>query len=117
MSVLRAWRAFCKGVLGVVRGQRVACLSTNRIEYIDLYFACGKIGAVLVPLNFRLPTTAILELMQDCRPKLFVYESAFADTAEAVKQQGIESILMQAFASDDPAVVSEVIRPMKMKWP
>ena len=66
---------FLQKRLGVARGERVACLSTNRIEYIDLYFACGKIGAVLVPLNFRLPTAAILELLQDCRPKVFVYEA------------------------------------------
>ena len=67
-------------------GDRVACLSNNRIEYIDLYFACGKIGAVLVPLNHRLPATAIIELLEDCQASVLVYESVFAAIAEAVRQ-------------------------------
>ena len=41
---------------GVCPGDRVACLSGNRVEYIDLYFACGKVGALLVPLNIRVPS-------------------------------------------------------------
>lgn len=72
--------------LGV--GDRVACLSTNRVEYLDLYFACGKIGAILVPLNFRLPTAGILELLEDCRAKLLVHEPAFAEIATAAEHSG-----------------------------
>lgn len=80
---------FLQKSLGIRPGDRVACLSNNRLEYLDLYFACGKIGAVLVPLNFRLPAAAILELLEDCRPALFVYESTFAETAEAVERAGV----------------------------
>ncbi|MEZ6069153.1 MAG: AMP-binding protein [Pirellulales bacterium] len=60
-------------------GDRVACLAGNRIEYIDLYFACGKLGAILVPLNHRLPAAGINELLDDCRPKLLVHETCFAE--------------------------------------
>ncbi len=72
--------------LDVQPGDRVACLSSNRVEYLDLYFACGKLGAVLVPLNLRLPQAGIIELLSDCRAKLLVYEGDFgqiADTALA----------------------------------
>ncbi len=79
---------------GVRPGDRVACLSTNRIEYIDLYYACGKIGAVLAPLNFRFPTAEILEVIADCRPTLFVYEEDYAETAKAVGRTGITCISM-----------------------
>ena len=40
--------------LGVEPGDRVACLSFNRAEIITLFFAVGRLGAILVPLNFRL---------------------------------------------------------------
>ena len=70
--------------LGVHPGDHVACLSSNRIEYIDLYFACGKIGAVLVPINSRLPAVAVGELLADCQAKVFFYEMPFAEFAEAV---------------------------------
>lgn len=36
---------------GVEQGERVALISPNRIEYILTFFACAKLGAVLVPLN------------------------------------------------------------------
>lgn len=70
-------------------GDRVACLSTNRIEYIDLYFACGKLGAVLVPLNIRLPAPGILEVLEDCQAKLLVYEEEFAEAAEAAQRANV----------------------------
>ena len=61
----------CCNAQGAIQpGERVACLSTNRIEYLDLYFACGKIGAVLVPLNYRFPAAEIVELLEDCQPRL-----------------------------------------------
>ncbi len=68
---------------------RVACLSTNRVEYLVLYFACGKIGAILVPLNVRLPTAGLLELFEDCRPSLLVHESASAEMAIAATDAGL----------------------------
>lgn len=73
----------------IAAGDRVACLSTNRVEYLDLYFACGKIGAILVPLNFRVPAAGIVELLEDCRPSLFIHESAFADIASGAQDAGV----------------------------
>lgn len=83
--------------LGVQTGDRVASLSTNRIEYLDLYFACGKIGAILAPFNVRLPSPAICEMLEDCRPRVLLYESAFADIAEQAQseQPGLETGLLE----------------------
>ncbi len=75
--------------LGTQPGDRVACLSGNRVEYLDLYFACGKIGAVLVPLNYRSPPAATTELLKDCRAKVLVHESAFAPAADVARRAGI----------------------------
>lgn len=75
-------------------GDRVACLSTNRIEYLDLYFACGKLGAVLVPVNYRLPPAAILELLADAQPRVFVYESDFRETARLASACGAAECIL-----------------------
>ncbi len=75
--------------LGVKAGDRVVCLSSNRIEYIDLYFACGKLGAILVPLNYRLPTPGILELLEDCEATVLVVESDFSHVAAAARSAGV----------------------------
>ncbi len=67
--------------IGVQPRDRVACLATNCLEYLDLYFACGKLGAILVPINTRLPATQVQELLGDCQPKLLLYGEAFAEPA------------------------------------
>jgi fatty-acyl-CoA synthase len=55
---------------GVRKGDRIALLSPNDISYFDLLFACGKIGAILVPLNWRLSQLEISEILEDCTPIL-----------------------------------------------
>jgi len=43
-----------KHQLGIGRGDRVAHIGTNSPELLDLFFACARLGAMLVPLNWRL---------------------------------------------------------------
>ena len=38
----------------MTKGDRVAVLAHNSVEYLDLWFACGKLGAILQTLNWRL---------------------------------------------------------------
>lgn len=40
--------------LGIERGDRVAVYATNSMAYLDVWMACGKIGAILQNLNWRL---------------------------------------------------------------
>ncbi len=55
---------------GVGRGDAVALLSKNRLEYLLLWFACGKLGAVLVPLNWRLSARELVGLVAAAAPRL-----------------------------------------------
>jgi fatty-acyl-CoA synthase len=97
---------------GLKSGERVACLAVNSIEYVDLYFACGKIGAILVPLNYRLREHGIREMVIDCRPRLLVYESTYAALAGALHRDGCVERLMPIRpdpSSDAAATVAEVV--------
>jgi fatty-acyl-CoA synthase len=60
---------------GINKGDRVAILSPNHISYLDLLFACGKIGAIFVPLNWRLSQLELSLLIRDCSPKLLAVHS------------------------------------------
>ena len=60
---------------GIERGDRVAVLSTNRSEYVYLMLACVKLGAILVPLNFRLTAQELNHPLEDAQPALVIYES------------------------------------------
>jgi fatty-acyl-CoA synthase len=75
-------------------GDRVSALSMNCMGMIDLFFACGKLGVIMVPYNFRLPAPAIKELIEDCTPSLLVYGSEFEETAAGLLQdRSITAIL------------------------
>jgi fatty-acyl-CoA synthase len=62
---------------GVKRGDRIALLSPNHISYFDLLFACGKIGAIFVPLNWRLSIHELNEILEDCTPVLIGVHQQF----------------------------------------
>jgi long-chain acyl-CoA synthetase len=55
---------------GVNAGDRVALLTKNRAEFYELLFACSKIGAILVGLNWRLAAGEIEAIVADAKPKV-----------------------------------------------
>ena len=59
--------------LGVTHGDRVAVLCRNRVEFFELLFACAKIGAILVPLNWRMPARELGPLLADCGARWLVH--------------------------------------------
>lgn len=78
--------------LGVGEGDRVAILCRNRIEFFELLFACAKTGAILVPLNWRMPAAEIRPLLGDCTPRLLIFGQEDADIA-AELSGGVPALL------------------------
>jgi fatty-acyl-CoA synthase len=69
----------------VTDGERVAVVSRNRPELVDLVFACGKTGGVFAPLSHRLAPPEIEELLARVDPELVVVEEPFdSDVADAL---------------------------------
>ena len=60
---------------GVRQGDRVAYLGPNHPAYLEVLFACGRIGAVFVPLNFRLTAPELDVVLADAAPVLLVHLS------------------------------------------
>lgn len=67
--------------LGVNAGDRVALLCRNRIEFFELLFACARLGAILVPLNWRMPARELAPLLADCGAVCLIHGSEDAETA------------------------------------
>lgn len=63
--------------LGIKKGDRVALIGRNRMECIDLFFACGKIGAILCPLSYRLQKPELRDLMQREQLQVVFVEDMF----------------------------------------
>jgi fatty-acyl-CoA synthase len=106
-------RAF--SALGVRRGDRVAYLGLNDIAGFEVFFAAGRLGAIFVPLNWRLAGPEIAYLIGDCQPTLLIHGPEFAvDVPVRAIPLGdeYESLIAQAstvepaeVALDDDAVI------------
>ena len=62
---------------GVRRGDRVAILSANRPDYLVLLYACARLGAMLVPLNWRLAVPELRFILENAGAQLLLVESGF----------------------------------------
>jgi fatty-acyl-CoA synthase len=67
--------------LGAAAGDRVAVLCRNRIEFFELLFACARLGAVMVPLNWRMPVAELAMLMSDCGAGVLIHGAEDAQAA------------------------------------
>jgi fatty-acyl-CoA synthase len=66
-----------KSQLGVHRGDRVAVLALNHPDYLVLLYACARLGAMLVPLNWRLAVPEQVFILRDAAAKALFVEPAF----------------------------------------
>ena len=73
---------------GVGRGDRVAVLSHNNSNIFEVQFACWKLGAIFVPLNWRLAPPELEYIVGDCEPKVLLYGTSFADKAATLTAIG-----------------------------
>ena len=68
---------------GVRRGDRVAVLMTNRPEFLESVLAASAVGAIAVPVNFRIAPAEAAYILQDSGASLVVTDPPLAPLAEA----------------------------------
>jgi fatty-acyl-CoA synthase len=68
---------------GISPGSRIAILATNELEHLPLFFAVQRLGAILVPINFRLAGREIAHILADSAPELLVAQEQFASAISA----------------------------------
>ncbi len=73
--------AMLRDDFGVGRGDRVAVYSQNRVEFIEVQFACARLGAVFVPLNWRLTIHELDYIVSDASPTVLVADPELGDMA------------------------------------
>ena len=70
---------------GIQRGDRVAWIGFNHPLHIALLFACAGLGAIAMPLNYRLAAPELERIMRDGSPSLLVHDGAWADAAQGLQ--------------------------------
>lgn len=81
--------------LGIKRGDRVAVLAHNGVEFFDLQFACARTGVICVLLNWRLTVPELEYILNDSSPVLMVHDVEFADAASELQQRCSIDTLLQ----------------------
>ena len=79
----------CNALLksGVKKGDRVAVLLYNCLEFFEIFFACCRIEAVFVPLNFRLAGPEIEYIINDCTAETLFFSMEFLEKIGDIKSK------------------------------
>lgn len=81
---------------GICKGDRVALVSMNELETLVLFFALRRLGAILVPLNYRWTSREIQEALEDCDPRLFLYQDIYRETVRNIEERPGSSLRLQS---------------------
>ncbi|MCG8691110.1 MAG: long-chain fatty acid--CoA ligase [Minwuiales bacterium] len=73
--------------LGVGRGDRVGVLAANNTDMFEMQFACTRIGAVFLPLNWRLTVPELEFIVGDAGPSVLICDADFAEAGAELKSR------------------------------
>lgn len=103
----RALAAYLLGEMRVAKGDRVAVLARNCVEYLDFFFAAVKAGVILVPLNIRLTAEELSALLRQTTPRLLAFEADFEKMAAALEKEGLEQMVRLGESRGEKIVKAE----------
>lgn len=69
---------------GIQKGDRVAILAKNSSDYYEVQFACFRLGALMLPLNWRLAIPELLFILNDAAPKSIIYDNEFFESIPSI---------------------------------
>jgi acyl-CoA synthetase (AMP-forming)/AMP-acid ligase II len=73
--------------LGVEKGDRIGIIQVNCNQYIESYFACAKLGAILVPLNFRAKADELNYMIANAKAKVLLMGNRYTDLVNSILPQ------------------------------
>ncbi len=96
---------------GVTRGDAVVFSLFNGPEFVLVWLAAQRLGAAAAPINFRLSPGEVAYVLDDSRPRAFIYDGSLTEMATAALQRAGHRPALVAGASDAPggATVAELI--------
>jgi long-chain acyl-CoA synthetase len=72
---------------GTQRGDRLATLMLNSYRYLELYYAVPRVGALVVPLNYRLAEPELAAILDDSGASVLVVDDSFAPTGQHLAER------------------------------
>jgi fatty-acyl-CoA synthase len=72
---------------GIDKGDRIAILARDGVEHLDLYYACGKLGAIHTAFNWRLHWREHIGIIDNTRPRVLLYSDDFKDIVALIESE------------------------------
>lgn len=77
---------------GLARGERVAILSANRVEYLAVFMGAMRAGLVPAPINHKLPSAGATQVVQDAGARIVLHDAARADLLDRAALPGVRFV-------------------------
>ena len=83
---------------GIRKGDRVATVMVNCSAFLEIFFACAKTGAIIVPVNHHLAVPELVRVIADCGPRVLIHSPCFVSVVEQLRNCGgpVECYLQHA---------------------
>ena len=78
---------FLQQRIGFQKGDRLAVLAHNRLEYWESFFGCQKAGGIFSPLNWRLVALELAGLVNDLSPSALFFDAEMSSVVSELKQE------------------------------
>ena len=79
---------------GIGRGDRIAVLCPNNLESVESYLASVRLGAICVPVNFRLVAAEVAYLLADSGASAVITDTTFAGTVAEARTPSVHTVLV-----------------------
>ena len=80
--IKRLANGFCDE-LNLSKGDRVAILSKNCIQYMEVFYACARCGLIAQPLNWRLSEPEMARILEDGEPSVLIGSEEYAELTQS----------------------------------
>ncbi len=72
---------------GIEKGDRIGILGKNSLSYFLLYGAAAALGAIVLPINWRLSVDEVAYNLNDCGPKILFVDAEFEEVVKGLRKQ------------------------------
>lgn len=113
----------------IKKGERVAVLATNELEYLPLFFAIQRLAGIMVPMNFRLTGREISHILKDSDAEMLIHQTQFQTAIESADadavperiwkfdgEDSLSAFLKKALAEFDAKNIVDSIRKTGAEW-
>jgi len=93
--------------LSLTKGDRVMVLMANAGAFLEVFFACAKTGALIVPVNTQLAAEELAHIAGDAAPRVLVYSADMAAKIGSIKSEcgaALHCLVHGGAACSDPTL-------------